>query len=59
VERGELKAGTDPAMVATVVVCTLEGALMLCHLEDDPGPMTAAIAHLDQYLTSLAKEAEQ
>ncbi len=58
VERGELQAGTDPATVATVVVCTLEGALMLCHLYDDPGPMAAATAHLDQYLTSLSTEAE-
>ena len=55
---GELKAGTDPATVATVVVCTLEGALMLCHLYDDPGPMAAATAHLDQYFTSLCPEAE-
>jgi AcrR family transcriptional regulator len=59
VERGELKAGTDPATVANVVVSTLEGALMLSHLFDDPGPMTAATAHLDRYLTSLSREAEQ
>lgn len=59
VARGELKAGTDPGTVASVVVSTLEGALMLCHLDADPGPMIAATAHLDQYLTSLSEEAEQ
>jgi TetR/AcrR family transcriptional repressor of nem operon len=59
VERGELKADTEPGTVATVVVSTLEGALMLCHLYDDPAPMTVATDHLDRYLTSLSEEANQ
>jgi AcrR family transcriptional regulator len=53
VERGELRTDTDPDTVAAVVVSALEGALMLSHLYDDPGHMSAVTAHLDQYLTSL------
>jgi AcrR family transcriptional regulator len=59
VERGELKADTDPDSVAVVFVSTLEGALMLSHLYGDPGHMTAAAAHLDQYVTSLSAEAQR
>lgn len=58
-ELGELKADTDPDTVASVVVSTLEGALMLSRLYDDPGHMTAATAHLEQYLTSLSTEGER
>jgi AcrR family transcriptional regulator len=59
VERGELRAGTDPHEVATVMVATLEGALMLSHLYGDPGNVTLATAHLDRYITSLATEIDR
>ena len=54
VERHELRPGTDPDAVATVIVSTLEGALMLGHLYGDASYMDRAAAHLDDYVLSLA-----
>jgi len=54
VERGELRAGTDPGAAATVIMSTLEGALMLSQLYRDPTYVETATAHLDDYVTSLA-----
>jgi TetR/AcrR family transcriptional regulator, transcriptional repressor for nem operon len=48
--RGEIRAGTDPERVATVLTATLEGAIMLTQLYDDPGYVRAAAAHLDDYV---------
>ena len=58
VERGELRDGTDADAVATVVMSTLEGALMLTQLYGDPGYVETATAHLDGYVTSLAAPRE-
>lgn len=54
IERGELRRETDPRAVATLVVATLEGALMLSRLFDDPAHMHRAVDHLTAYLESLA-----
>lgn len=53
VADGELRADTDPREVASVVVATVEGALMLAKLHDDPAHMRRAVAHLERYLGSL------
>ena len=53
---GELKADADPREVASVVVATLEGALMLGKLLDDPEHVRRAEEHVVQYLRSLARE---
>ncbi len=54
VARGELRPGTDPQAVATVLTATLEGAIMLSKLYDDPTHMRRAADHLDAYLASLS-----
>ena len=54
IERGELRPETDPRAVATIVAATLEGAVMLTRLYDDPAHMHRAIEHLTGYLESLA-----
>jgi len=54
IERGELRPGTDPDAAATVIMSTLEGALMLSQLYRDPSYVEAATAHLDDYVMSLA-----
>ncbi|HWQ15901.1 MAG TPA: TetR/AcrR family transcriptional regulator [Roseiflexaceae bacterium] len=51
---GELRADADPYMVATVLSATLEGALMLSQLYGDPAYMRRAVAHLEEYVRSLA-----
>lgn len=57
VAGGELRADADPRATASVVVATLEGALMLSKLCDDPAHMRRAVTHLKEHLGSLAAEA--
>ena len=59
VERGELAAGADPDAVATVIMATLEGALMLGQLYGDPAFVTVAADHLDAYVASLVPQEGQ
>ncbi len=56
VRTGELKPGTDPYTVASVITATLEGAVMLSKLYDDPTHMRRAVDHLKAHLGSLARE---
>jgi TetR/AcrR family transcriptional regulator, transcriptional repressor for nem operon len=56
VASGELKADPDPRETATVVVATLEGALMLGKLLDDPEHLRRAERHVTRYLRSLTRE---
>jgi AcrR family transcriptional regulator len=53
VKSGELLSATDPRSVASVVVATLEGAVMLSRLYDDPDHMRRAVDHLKDHLSSL------
>ena len=55
VESGGLEPGADPRATASVVVATLEGALMLSKLHDDPAHMQRAVEHLKEHLRSLAR----
>ena len=54
VTSGELRADADTRKTASVVVATLEGALMLSKLCDDPSHMRRVVQHLQQHLASLA-----
>jgi TetR/AcrR family transcriptional regulator, transcriptional repressor for nem operon len=56
VKGGELSPRVDPRAVASVVVATLEGAVMLSRLHDDPAHMRRAVEHLKNYLRSLGRE---
>ena len=56
IERGEIRASVVPSDVATVLVSTIEGALMLAQLYGDPSSVDVATAHLDAYVASLAPE---
>ena len=55
VASGEFEADADPRKTASVVVATLEGALMLSKLCDDPAHMRRAVDHLKGHLGSLAR----
>jgi hypothetical protein len=48
--RGEVRAGTDPEMVATVPVSTLEGAVALSRVYDDGAHVRRAAAHVREWL---------
>lgn len=50
IERGELRPDLDPDELATVLVATLEGAIMLTQLYDDAGHVRRAAEHLERHL---------
>src|SRR5215218_9602666 len=56
VASGELRTDADPREVASVVVATLEGALMLGKLLDDPEHLRRAEKLVARYLRSLTRE---
>jgi TetR/AcrR family transcriptional regulator, transcriptional repressor for nem operon len=47
---GGIRSEVNPEQIATVMVATLEGALMLTLLYEDPVHMEHAAAHLEQHL---------
>ncbi|NJL00408.1 MAG: TetR/AcrR family transcriptional regulator [Spirulinaceae cyanobacterium SM2_1_0] len=51
IARGELPATTDTEAVVTMAIATLEGAVMLSKLYDDPAYLQRAIAQLRVYLS--------
>ena len=55
VRGGEFEPGIDPRETASVVVATLEGAVMLSRLCEDPMHMRRAVDHLKEHLKSLAR----
>ena len=59
VRTGELEPDTDPRKTASVVVATLEGAIMLSRLYDNPAYMKSSVDHLKEHLGSLARGAER
>ena len=59
VRNGELRPGTDARETASVVVATLEGAVMLSRLYDDPAYMNRSVGHLKEHLRSLAWDPER
>jgi len=59
VRTEELRPGTDARETASVVVATLEGAVMLSRLYDDPAYMKRSVGHLKEHLRSLAWNPER
>jgi AcrR family transcriptional regulator len=52
IARGEIRAGVDADEVATIIIATLEGAMMMSKLYGDSIYMQRAIKHLNQYISS-------
>ena len=48
--RGEIRPGVDPKTVATVIIATLEGALMISRLERSDDALRRAREFLNRYL---------
>jgi TetR/AcrR family transcriptional regulator, transcriptional repressor for nem operon len=53
VRRGSLKSGTRPYAVASLIIGTLEGALMISRLDEDRAALKIARDHLILYIESL------
>ncbi len=53
IRQGELAETTDREQVSTIMLVTLEGAIMMSKLYGDDIYLDRAIAHLHQYINSL------
>ena len=52
VERKEIRRGVDADKLATLIISSLEGALMISRLERDREALLSAQSHLERYLES-------
>jgi TetR/AcrR family transcriptional regulator, transcriptional repressor for nem operon len=52
IERGQIRPEVDAHELASFLIATLEGAIMLTKLFDDPVHMNRAVAYLESYLES-------
>jgi TetR/AcrR family transcriptional regulator, transcriptional repressor for nem operon len=50
IERKEIRRGVDAKEVATLIISSLEGAVMMGRLERDREALTTAQSHLERYL---------
>ncbi|MEM9509581.1 MAG: TetR/AcrR family transcriptional regulator [Cyanobacteria bacterium P01_E01_bin.35] len=50
VKKGEIPATVQPDTIATIIICTIEGAIMMSQLEKNPVHLERAIAHLQSYI---------
>ncbi|WP_036479587.1 TetR/AcrR family transcriptional regulator [Myxosarcina sp. GI1] len=50
IKKGEVRSHIEPDVVATVIISTLEGAIMMSKLERDGIHLERAICHLQVYL---------
>lgn len=55
IKAREIRSGTDARKVATLIISSLEGAIMLCRLERTDGPLRQVRAHLDEYLETQVR----
>ncbi len=53
IERQEIRPGIDADEVASILIATLEGAVMLSNLYRDPVHMRRIAAHMERYFETL------
>ena len=53
IKKQEVRSTVEPDTVATIIICTIEGAIMMSQLEKNPVHLQRAIAHLQGYITNL------
>jgi TetR/AcrR family transcriptional repressor of nem operon len=49
-QRGEIRTGVDPKAVATMIVASLEGALMISRIQRNEEALRRVQSHLNRYL---------
>ncbi len=54
--KGEIRKDADADQIATVIVSTLEGALMMARLQRSERPLQHAKEHLDRFLQGLTPQ---
>lgn len=54
-ERNEIRSGINPKELATLIVGTLEGSLMIGHLQKRDAPLAVACQHLEEYLEQTVR----
>ncbi len=54
IRAGEIARGTDVEQASTIIIASLEGAIMISRLNRDPEPIRRVQRHLYAYLESLA-----
>lgn len=55
IARGEIDPAIDPDALATLLIASLEGAVMLSKLYRDPGHMYTVIAHLSDHIHRVVR----
>ena len=53
IKKGEVRSTVEADTVATIIICTIEGAIMMSQLEKNPIHLQRAIAHLQGYIEDL------
>lgn len=53
--KGEIRSGVDAADLATLIVTTLEGSLMVSRLQRKDDPLNLACRHLETYLETTVR----
>ena len=53
IKKQEVRSTVEPDTVATIIICTIEGAIMMSQLEKNPVHLKRAIAHLQGYIKDL------
>jgi TetR/AcrR family transcriptional regulator, transcriptional repressor for nem operon len=53
--RGEVRADVDSAQLATLIIGTLEGSLMISRLRRDGNPIALACDHLEEHVESKVR----
>ena len=56
IKKGEVRSTVEPDTVATIVICSIEGAIMMSQLEKNPIHLERAIAHLQNYIQNTLKQ---
>ena len=54
IKKQEVRYTVEPDTVATIIICTIEGAIMMSQLEKNPVHLQKAIAHLQSYIKDLS-----
>ena len=56
IELGTVRPDTDAETVVSIMLATLEGAIMLAKLYDDPNYMERACDHMNRYIETFLQE---
>ena len=54
IQKGEMRSDIDPDLIATILISTIEGAIMMSKLYQDPGYLQKAVDYLHNYFDSCA-----